>query len=95
MNRIGLLAGVGAILVGHNRFDDIKYKIHIGQESVSPRHPIGTLEGSPKALMAAVAWKSLCILQLETGETVAFLVSDYTIPGNTAEIECSGPIPGY
>ncbi len=93
MVHLGTIEGHGQIIVGGNDLGEVGYSISVFR----PRfvnEARGYITGPPKVLHAALQAGG-AVLTLEDGETVNIIVTQFTMPGERAQIKVSGPVPWF
>lgn len=92
MGRIlGSLEGRGLILVGEKRVGQADYQIIVSEDG-GMKTAFGTITAEWKIIQEAFEGDKATI-RLEGGGSVSFFVTD--MRSDSAEIQISGPVPGY
>ena len=93
MQHLGALTGVGRLIIGDEPIGPTKYAIRVYRS----RHLVdgrGEIEADVLCLRRIVDARG-AILELECGQTVRIILSNWDIGAGRASIETSGPIPGF
>ena len=92
MSFLGTIQGTGQVIANGESIGVAEYELTVFQKDDSSQETNGTLMGDME-LLKSVSEADAAALVLETGETVAFTVTDLRI--GSATIEISEPLPGF
>jgi hypothetical protein len=93
MVHLGTLRGLGVIVLDDQRFEGMRYEIHVEQRGQGGvKSGTGAMTGNWAAMNAAFR-KGGAVLELQTGDTLEFVITSLAADGSV--IKVSGPVPGY
>ena len=93
MTHLGTIEGYGQIFAASKDLGEVGYSISVFQPRFM-KEAHGYITGPPKVLREAFQAGG-AILALEDGKTVDVIVTNYTMPGDRADITVYGRVPGF
>ncbi len=93
MTHLGTIEGYGQIIAGSNDLGEVGYSISVFQPRFM-KEARGYITG-PNKVLHAILQAGRVILALENGKTVDVIVTNYTMPGDRADITVYGRVPGF
>lgn len=94
MRKLGSLKGVGALIVGDERIEDVRYEIDVWQEAGGLKSARGTLQSSGNDFFKAFD-RNPVVLETADGETLGVTIAHLTLPFGPATIVVNGAVPGF
>ena len=94
MRHLGTLERTGAVRLGDEPIGTVDYAINF-YATPHLKDGQGTIEGGSAVLYKIMNAGVAATLELEGGDTVDFLISNWNIHEDRADIATTGPIPGF